>query len=342
MTIVLRVDGGASIGAGHVMRCLALAQAAHDAGHRTVFLMEPGAAALKRRLRDEGCDVHDLPSKRGSREDALETAARAQEVGAACTVVDGYVFDTMYQIILKDAGIRFLTIDDYGHADTYHADLILNQNSYAQKLESIYRKRAEQSKLLLGSNYVLLRREYQVASPQQNTPDVARKILVTFGGGDTKLVTQRIIGILKNVDEPTLDVTVLIGGLNPHADEIESAAQGMHVIRDARNMPDLLAQTELAIAAGGTTAYELAYMGVPALLFTLAENQCCVAEDLHERGIVLSLGKPAEVTDDLITETVKNTMHNTGLRKDMAQKGHALVDGGGAQRVLEALLALES
>jgi len=340
MIVLFRADGSASIGAGHIMRCLSLVQAAHDAGHNTVFLMEPGAESLKERLQNEGCDVHELKSMRGSNEDALETATLARECGAMCAVVDGYVFDAPYQQTLHNEGVCFLLIDDYGQADTYYASIILNQNSYAQKLESIYRKRSSQSELLLGSEYVLLRREYREAAQRQNTPEIANEILVTFGGGDTQVMTQRIIEVLKGIDESTLNITVLIGGSNPHADKIESTAQGMHVIRDAQNMPELLANTELAIAAGGTTSYELAYMGVPSLLFILAENQRLIAEDLNTRGIVKSIGKPDQVSDITIVNAIRELITNVGQRRSMAQIGQQLIDGQGAMRVLERLTSI--
>ncbi len=340
MRLLFRADASPSTGTGHVMRCLALAQAAHDAGHRTAFLLATGAGTFKERLRQEGCDVHELASERGSLEDALETAAFARTIGAMCTVIDGYVFDETYQSTLREKDTRFLIIDDYGHASAYSADMILNQNPYAKKLEHIYRKRAKQSALLLGSTFVLLRREYVAASPRSDVPTTARKILLTMGGGDVSGMTRRMVMILKNMKGSDLDVTIVIGGANPHADEIVSVAQGMHIIRDAQNMPDLLAQAELAIAAGGTTAYELAYMGVPALLFILAKNQRAVAEDLHRRGIVHLLGEPSALADSDIALSVNDLVRNEALRRDMSKKGRMLVDGKGAERVLQHLLTL--
>jgi len=339
MNVVLRADGGADIGAGHVMRCLALAQAAHDAGHRTAFLMAPGAEALEERLEKEGCTVHELRSVRGSREDALETVTLAQGISATYTVVDGYAFDAEYQHILKKHGIRLLVIDDYGHADAYHADMILNQNSYARKLAEIYRKRAPWSTLLLGSDYLLLRREYQTAHPKQETHDTVHNVLVTFGGGDSGEISLRIAKICTDPELRNLNVTMIIGAANPHADAIAAAAGSMNVIRDAQDMPTLLTQTDMAIAAGGTTSYELAYMGIPSLLFILADNQRIVAEDLHAKGIAHMIGEPDKVTDANIAAAICELMENTDRRKSMSAKGKRMIDGNGAARTVEAITA---
>ncbi len=54
---MLRTDGGARIGIGPVMGCLALAQAIKDAGGNAVFVMTLGAPAHEVRLKEEGMEV---------------------------------------------------------------------------------------------------------------------------------------------------------------------------------------------------------------------------------------------------------------------------------------------
>ncbi|MCF7844242.1 MAG: UDP-2,4-diacetamido-2,4,6-trideoxy-beta-L-altropyranose hydrolase [Kiritimatiellales bacterium] len=336
-TILFRTDANSEIGTGHAMRCFALAQAAHDAGHKPIFLMIPGAEKLKERFMEAECEVRELSSNRASIEDAQETANLVKELDAKC-VVDGYDFADNYQRALKSSEVDFLIFDDYGHAHEYSAKIILNQNSYAPECTSMYANRMNGSDLLLGCEYVLLRREFRKCNPHHEIPDTAKKILISLGGGDTNNMTQRIVELLQSSDLE-IDVTVVIGSANKHKESIASAASSMNVIVDAQNMPELMMQTDLAIAAGGTTSYELAYMGVPTILFELFENQRKVVEDLGQKEVVESLGRIDKCSDDEILASIRDILINKTRRKNMSEKGHSLVDGKGVERVLTRLLS---
>ena len=86
---MLRTDGGARIGIGPVMRCLALAQAIKDAGGNAVFVMTMGAPAHEVRLKEEGMEVIRLKVLPGSYEDAIQAAGLAKKTDERWVVVDG-------------------------------------------------------------------------------------------------------------------------------------------------------------------------------------------------------------------------------------------------------------
>ncbi|MBE3120100.1 MAG: UDP-2,4-diacetamido-2,4,6-trideoxy-beta-L-altropyranose hydrolase, partial [Candidatus Atribacteria bacterium] len=146
MNLLLRVDASARIGTGHVMRCLALAQAWQEKGGRATFVMTTETPAVEARLASEGMQVTHLVTQPGSPEDAQQTVGLAQQREAVWIVVDGYYFGADYQQTIKRAGLRLLFVDDYGHAGHYYADLVLNQNIYAN--ESLYPKREPHTRLL--------------------------------------------------------------------------------------------------------------------------------------------------------------------------------------------------
>ena len=90
--LIIRADASTEIGTGHVMRCLALAQAWQDAGNKATFVMAMKSPAIEARLRSEGFEVVIVQQTPGSAEDAVQTEGVANQHNAQWIVVDGYQF----------------------------------------------------------------------------------------------------------------------------------------------------------------------------------------------------------------------------------------------------------
>lgn len=336
MKILIRVDASIEIGTGHLMRCLALAQAWQDAGERVIFVMATEAPALGARLKSEGMEVVHLSVELGSAKDARETASLARQVDTSWIMVDGYHFGAEYQRIIKDSGLHLLFIDDYGHANHYYADIVLNQNIYAH--EGLYANREPYTQLLLGTCYALLRREFwQWRGWQRSLPPVVRKVLVTLGGGDSDNVTFKVIQALQMMETEGLKVVVVVGGSNPHYEQLQATVQDsrfpIRLERNVTNMPELIAWADVAVAAGGSTCWELAFMGLPSLVLILADNQWSNAKKLSGLS-VRNLGWHEDVSADEIAEAVSLLLASAETRAEMVRHGQKLVDGLGVNRVI--------
>ena len=337
MNLLIRADANAQIGTGHVMRCLALAQAWQDADGLAIFVMAMEASALKARLRSEGMEIVHPSAQPGSADDAIQTANLAQQRGAPWIVIDGYHFGAGYQRMIKDAGLRLLAIDDNGHAEHYYADLVLNQNLHAH--QGLYINREPSTQLLLSSRYVLLRREFlKWRGWKREIPKVAHKVLVTLGGSDPDNVTLKVIQSLQQVKVDDLEVVVVVGASNPHYEELQSAVRdshlAIHLESNVTNMPELMAWADVAVSAGGSTSWELAFMGLPNLVLILADNQRPIAERLDTMGGAVNLGWHASLPSAKIARAVTQLLVTAKQREEMARRGRELVDGKGATRVL--------
>ncbi|MFM7449166.1 MAG: UDP-2,4-diacetamido-2,4,6-trideoxy-beta-L-altropyranose hydrolase, partial [Leptolyngbyaceae cyanobacterium] len=273
MKIVIRADASIRMGTGHVMRCIALAQAWQQEGGQVLFVMGIESPLLEVRLQAENMGVMHLSASLGSDEDVRQTVEIAQQVNADWIVVDGYQFGTAYQRGIKDAGFKLLIVDDYGHAEHYCADLVLNQNIGAS--EDLYANREAYTQLLLGTQYVLLRKEFWPWQGwQRQVPVIARKVLVTLGGSDPENVTLKVIQALQQLKLEELEVVVIVGGSNPHYEQLQAAVQSsscqISLQQNVTNMPKLMAWADVAIAAGGSTNWELVFMRLPTLIISLA------------------------------------------------------------------------
>jgi UDP-2,4-diacetamido-2,4,6-trideoxy-beta-L-altropyranose hydrolase len=352
-TLFIRADASVSIGTGHIMRMIALGQAWQAQGGEVHFLCAEITSALEERLASEGFQLSRISAVLGSQEDLRQTTHLITDTlqadrQNARVVLDGYHFGADYQLGIKAAGFKLLVVDDYGHADFYHADWVLNQNISAR--EELYAKRSPDTKLLLGPKFAMLRKEFLAYKGwQREIAPVAKKILVTLGGSDPDNVTLKVIESLIDLD---LHAKVVIGGSNPHLSEIENFIQSQNnstavidVIVNATNMPELMAWADLAIAAGGSTAWELAFMGLPSLFVILAENQVGIATELESAGFGVCLGRGIDLGIEAFSGRISTReqnpniffdfMNNKSLRQQISLDCKNLVDGGGAKRLAE-------
>jgi UDP-2,4-diacetamido-2,4,6-trideoxy-beta-L-altropyranose hydrolase len=334
MKTVFRADAFSSLGTGHVMRCLAFAQGIKDSGSEVLFATYCEGQGLLDRLRKEGFDMHLLTAP-GSLKESLEIMDREKP---DWVVLDGYHFDTEFQKAVKDAGLRLLYIDDYAHLERYYADIILNQNYGAEKF---HYNADPYTKILAGPEYVLMRREFlEYAAVQREIPDIARKVLITMGGADPDNHTSKILHAINLVDIP-LDVKVVIGASSIHYDSVrllaEKSKHTVEVLRAVENMAPLMVWADIALSAGGTTVWELAFMGVPSVLCIVAANQEYAVTSLGEAGIFFSVGWVKDRTDDEIAGSVSKLMSDRLMREDIASKGKKLVDGKGGKRISMAI-----
>jgi UDP-2,4-diacetamido-2,4,6-trideoxy-beta-L-altropyranose hydrolase len=342
MMMVVRADAGPQIGIGHVMRCLALAQAWQGVGRKATFVFAAENPALEARLIEEGMHVAHISAQPGSAEDVQQTVRLARRKEAAWVVVDGYHFRAAYQHALKDNGVRIFWIDDYGHAEYYTADWVLNQNIHAD--ESLYRNRESHTRLLLGPRYALLRQEFlNWRSWRRSVPEVARKVLVTMGGGDPANITITVIRALDKVAVDGLEIIVVMGSINPQVEMLKAAVHESKLIirlkQTTSEMPELMAWADLAVSGGGSTCWELAFMGVPSLVMVLAENQRGIAEGLEQAGVAINLGWSHQVSDRGVAKTLQELCQAEGQRCHMSWLGRQLVDGTGTSRILQSLCA---
>jgi UDP-2,4-diacetamido-2,4,6-trideoxy-beta-L-altropyranose hydrolase len=317
------------------MRCLALAQEWEKMkGGFVAFFSKGIPEPLFERITSEVPKLKGivpLTVSPGSTEDsdAVIKAAREEK---ATVVVDGYQFDAAYQRRLKDAGLRVLWIDDYGHAKPYAADLVLNQNLGAYPV--LYADRAANTRLLLGARYVLLRQEFlKWQSWERAIEPAAKKVLVTLGGSDPFNITLRVLEALPPSSD--LEVTVLAGASNPNLESLRThcAANERRFVVDAPNMPELMAEADMAVTGGGTTVWESAFMGLPALLVVLADNQVAGVDQAHAAGFARSLGRAEQLTPEKISEAVGSLLADHAARVEMSSRGRKLIDGHGAFRV---------
>jgi UDP-2,4-diacetamido-2,4,6-trideoxy-beta-L-altropyranose hydrolase len=335
--LVIGADCGIQTGTGHAMRCLALAQNWKRSGGGATFLLPEGSAGIEQRICNEGFRVEALAA--GSFAGAVVGRMVSRRPDLA--VLDGYAFGAREQQALSESGIATLIVDDYVHATEYPARWILNQNVFAE--EKMYVRRGKDSQLLLGPSYALLRKEFQPwLAWKRKIPVKASRVLITIGGSDPENLSLKVLEALSALGRANLEAVLVVGGSNPHGGMLQSAAERLplrvRMTQNALDMPALMAWAEVAISGAGGTSYELCYMGLPSLLFVIAENQRGVAEGLSRLSAAVNAGAASEFEKDTFLERMCGLIDSREQREAMSACARNLVDGVGADRVRAALL----
>jgi spore coat polysaccharide biosynthesis predicted glycosyltransferase SpsG len=328
--LLIRADGGAGIGLGHLTRCLALAQAWRDRGGAVVLASGNVPSGSAERWRAEGAEITE-PGTMEGRFDWI--------------VLDGPHLRAPEQAV---PGGRVLMIDDDGRRSGYACQLLLNQNLGAEA--ALYAGKTDAT-LLLGPRHALLRRPFRptertnVAGKSERTVPVrARTLLITFGGSDPGGFTERAIEALALMREP-IAATILIGGGNPRAEAIRrlaDARENVTLVIDSPDPSDLMRAADLALSAGGSTLWELAALGVPMVIGSAVPVEALPVEAMAKAGAALSLGALSGVGPEVMAGTLDRLIGDAATREALSHKARALIDGAGADRVIDAMIAYDS
>jgi UDP-2,4-diacetamido-2,4,6-trideoxy-beta-L-altropyranose hydrolase len=334
--LLIRCEATPELGSGHAMRCLALAQEWMRRGGRVVFAMMAPESSLVARMRAAGADVEVLASPVGGRADALATAALARQHGAAWVVVDGPDFGEEWDASFP-AALRLLRIDDNGLARAFRADLLLNQNLGAAA--SNYPARHGSCRMLLGPTYALLRTEFLAAADCA----VARgsRIVVTLGGSDPACATERVLEALRRPETQTVEADFIIGAGNPRQATlrtmIDAHAPRLRSVVSPADLPRRFAAAPLVVTAGGTTIYELALLHTPMLLLCTADNQRRTCANFAAADAVRYAGWHADISSSALAKSLADFTADAADRCALAERASTLVDGRGAERVVDVM-----
>jgi UDP-2,4-diacetamido-2,4,6-trideoxy-beta-L-altropyranose hydrolase len=349
LNLVVRADANSIIGTGHLMRCIALAQAWQERGGHVTFLSHCQSEALQRRVIKEGFEFVFVERPHPDPADLKQVLDRLQNFrngsGMPWLVLDGYHFDSDYQRSIREAGSRLVVIDDYNHLSNYHADILLNQNIGAELIPYICDLKTLK---LFGPKYALLRTEFlSWKNKIQKQSEDPRRVIVTLGGADHDNITLKVLRALLQTRLNGFGIDVIVGPANPNIKELEFEIQCARKasvpltnsiqLLYSINMPEIMAMADVAISAGGSTCWELCFFGKPFLVLITAENQRGIARGLDKVGSAICLGWHQDVTINQIQTNLESLLNDTQGRRELSIKGRKIVDGQGRNRVLDAV-----
>ncbi len=339
MNVLMRCDGSPEIGLGHIVRCLALADELHDVHNcRITFAIRKGMLRIaKVGKKKYSVIISRETEKNFDYESWLNECVRKVDAQAIVfDVRDGLTRSVVKE--LRDKGILIVTIDD-PEEKRLEADLAFYPPVPQVKLMDWTGFTGE---LYVGWEWVILRKEFsndlhvRKSDPSFRIQNSKFKILVTMGGSDPQGMTLKAVKALELLDED-FDVVVIVGAGFQHKKQLNDLLSGckhhFDVRKNVQNMAELMAQSDLAVASFGVTAYELAAMGVPAIYLCLTEDHAESASVFVDAGMAISLGTFTHVNTEMIATQISNVITNKSLLSELANNARKYIDGQGVARI---------
>ncbi len=302
---------------------MAVAQFAERRGIQSRFLVSetwPGLDEFARASRLKLQPVGD---------DDLTTTLRSTK-DADIAIVDGYGFDHDYVAALRHEMVTAV-IDDLADRPLA-ADVVVNPNPYAGELTYDVPGAA----ILAGPQYALLRPAFAEARMEAEKSAAVERIFVMLGGSDPTGELPTVLQAVGFFDGRVDVVTALSGDqLQTIRRAAEAVAGDVTVHCSVRDPAKLMAHADLAITAAGGASWELACLGVPAIEVVVAGNQREVGRWLSETGIARVTSSP--VDREWLEDEVRSLIGDVAERNRMSERARELIDGCGADRVLDLL-----
>lgn len=358
MQVAFRADASLQIGTGHVMRCLTLADALRELGATCCFICRPHTGHLLDLIKQRGhvaialapVDVafrapvdsaHAQWLGCSWESDAEQTKTALAAVKPDWLVVDHYALDRRWEQKLRCSAKHLMVIDDL--ADRQHdCDVLLDQNLGRQDkdYDGLLSPRTQ---TFIGPENALLRPEFSLwreNSLQRRIQPKLQQLLITMGGVDKDNATGWVLRALHDCCLPQdLTITIVMGSNAPWLKEVQEQAAAMfrptQVLTGVSNMAELMAKSDLAIGAAGSTSWERCALSLPTVLLILATNQQSSAMALQSLGAAHVASDAEQLI--VIMSALFDLQSGTEALKEMSQAAGKITRGDGTSKVVKYL-----
>jgi len=342
IAVLIRADASEAIGAGHIVRSMALAEKLKQNGCECIFATRTPTIKVMPSL------VNSFPviEINGALTTETSQLINACPQGVDWLVVDHYEWDMSLENKCRPWAEKIMVIDDLANRK-HDVDLLLDQT--LSKMKSDYENLVpENCKMFLGPEYALLREQFaerRTLSLNKRLSDDYKldRVLVSIGMTDP----QNITGIaMEGIRQSglKLSVDVILGKHAGNMDLIMKTADAMdcdiNIYNQILEMAKIMERADLAIGAAGSTSWERCCLGVPSFLVTIADNQNRIADALEKNHAAIILGNQHNIKPELFSKKLIELSSNPDQLKSMAVAASTICDGLGANRVAENVLTI--
>lgn len=285
--IYFRADASATIGYGHFIRTLALADMLKDDFDCAFFTCHPTPYQVSEM--EKVCPFVTL------QEETHYDDFLSYLQGDGIVVLDNYFFTTDYQRAIKAKGCRLVCIDDM-HDKHYVADVVINHGQTNPALLDV----ESCTKLCLGFDWALLRRPFLEAAKRKSiSSGRIEKVAVCFGGSDIHDITGFFVNQVLRLC--TVNSITAVGGdaCTPHSSCVHESRLVYRSRLTAQEMADLFCDSDLVICSASSVCMEALACGAKVAAGWYVDNQKEFYDLLTSNGWIIGLGNVKQPSVDI-------------------------------------------
>jgi len=166
-------------------------------------------------------------------------------------------------------------------------------------------------------------------------------ILINLGGVDKDNITTKILKGLQTKSLPDhCSMNIVMGSTSPWIEAVKQQAAIMQWPTSVKvgvdNMAELMANSDLAIGAAGSTSWERCCLGLPTIMLVLADNQRDIANVLEDVGAALTFNiNKLEAEPLALEQCIASAVPKM---REMSRIASTVTDGLGVTRLSKILL----
>jgi len=321
------------IGMGHLIRSLSLAEMLRN-DFNISFIISTDTDDVLRLIENSNFRFQKLASS-CQVTDFKEVCPFLK--GIDIVVLDFYPLTKEFQKAIKDMNLRLVCIDDF-HNGYFHADLIINTSNKVTAMEYDCEPSA---RLLLGSEYILLRPEFiDAAKKRPRIFSNISSVFINMGGSDMPNNTLKFLKAaitIKSINE----IHVVLGLINPHikiiAEIIKNVKPSIRIYLyqnlDAEQMCSVLSKCQLAICPASGVSMEVCAVGLGMFSGYSADNQISLLKGLVDKDCAINLGAFELLSENKIASVINSVINDMPKINHLVKSQKKAVDGKSPARI---------
>lgn len=333
--VLIRMRADGEVGQGHLGRCLPLAKAFRDYGAEPYLAMESDSPYLQV-VAAAGLHTLLLPSWA-----PLDVRAAARQIGADAIVLDVHGLSVAAVGVLRADPVSLTSLSVIGDGVGL-VDLVANPVAHEALALEPHLPRNPDLRVMAGATAAIVDRSR--LAPLIGLEREAGLVVLTLGGG--ALGTDQIAATAECLAAIPLirDIRVFVGKAFESMDELRARLHAIHdCITVQRNSPDFhrtLACARIAVCGFGTTMYEAAFLGTPAVVVPLSETHAHFARVAESHGFALSLSWTEGIDEVGLSAAVSRFLDDEPFYQRASAAGRAAVSSRAPLSVADAVLSI--
>ncbi len=298
--VLFRAVGQRRLGMGHIYRCLSIAYKL--IGHEVMFVTDSESEMGIEKLKSAF-----FPYEVIENDDDYEKVLKSWKPD----IVVNDILDTEESVVRleKRYAKRVVNFEDTGPGARL-ADAVINAlyENHDDKPGNVYE----------GSDYFFIRDEFLEENPKEFS-DECKNVMIMFGGADPSDLTGKLYRICQELSAsaPGTAFHFITGFAYEKKDSIKDIPEkNIYVHNDVKRVSLFMKKADLAVTSQGRTIFELASMGVPAIVLAQNEREAQHVFAGIQNGFI-NLGIGSRTDDRTVIQTMKWLMETPNVRKEM-------------------------